>query len=48
MKGEAGVFLDRQKSVSVSACHQAALSQPAADQLFKHGVGAGIAFFFDW
>jgi hypothetical protein len=48
MKGAAGIFLDRQKSVSVSAWYQAALSQPAADQFYKYGVGAGIAYFFDW
>ncbi|HET8732580.1 MAG TPA: cysteine rich repeat-containing protein [Anaeromyxobacteraceae bacterium] len=48
MKGVAGIFLDRQKSVSVSAWYQGALTQPAADQFFKYAVGAGIAYFFDW
>jgi hypothetical protein len=48
MKGAAGVFLDRQKAVSVSAWYQATLTQPAADQFFKYEVGAGIAYFFDW
>ncbi len=48
MKGVAGIFLDRQKSVSVSAWYQAALSQPAADQFFKYGFGMGLAYFFDF
>ncbi len=48
MKGVAGIFLDRQKSVSVSAWYQGALTQPAADQFFKYAVGAGLAYFFDW
>ncbi len=48
MKGVAGIFLDRQKSVSVSAWYQAALTQPAADQVFKYGFGMGLAYFFDF
>ena len=48
MKGAGGIFLDRQKSVSVSAWYQAALSQPSADQIYKYEVGAGMAYFFDW
>jgi hypothetical protein len=48
MKGAAGIFLDRQKSVSISAWYQAALSQPAAEQFFKYEIGTGLAYFFDW
>ena len=48
MKGMAGLFIDRQRSLSVSAWYQATLSQPAASQFFKYGVGMGLAYFFDW
>ncbi len=48
MKGAAGLFLDRQKSVSVSAWYQAVLTQPAAEQFFKYEIGTGLAYFFDW
>jgi hypothetical protein len=48
MKGMAGLFVDRQKSVSVSAWYQATLSQPAASEFYKYGVGMGLAYFFDW
>jgi hypothetical protein len=48
MKGMAGLFIDRQKSLSVSAWDQATLSQPAASQYFKYEVGTGLAYFFDW
>jgi hypothetical protein len=48
MKGMVGMFIDRQKSLSVSAWYQATLSQPAASQFFKYGVGMGLAYFFDW
>jgi hypothetical protein len=48
MKGVAGLFLDRQKSVSISAWYQMSLSSAAASLYFKFGVGAGIAYFFDW
>ena len=48
MKGMAGFFVDRQKSLSISAWYQAALTQPAADQFFKYEVGMGLAYFFDW
>lgn len=47
MKGMAGMFIDRQKSLSISAWYQATLSQAAAAQYFKYGVGAGLAYFFD-
>jgi hypothetical protein len=48
MKGMVGIFTDRQKSLSISAWYQATLTQPAAEQLFKYGVGMGLAYFFDW
>jgi hypothetical protein len=48
MKGMAGLFVDRQKSLSVSLWYQATLSQPAANEFYKYGVGMGLAYFFDW
>jgi hypothetical protein len=48
MKGVAGLFTDRQKSLSVSVWYQATLTQPAASLYFKYGVGMGLAYFFDW
>jgi hypothetical protein len=48
MKGMAGFFTDRQKSLSISAWYQATLTQAAASQFFKYGVGMGLAYFFDW
>jgi hypothetical protein len=47
MKGMAGMFIDRQKSLSVSAWYQATLSQAAAAQFFKYEVGTGLSYFFD-
>jgi hypothetical protein len=48
MKGVVGLFLDRQKSVSISAWGQAALTSEAAAQSLNFGIGAGLAYFFDW
>ncbi len=48
MKGVAGIYIDRQKSLSISVWYQATLSQPAASEFFKYGVGMGLAYFFDW
>ncbi len=48
MKFMGGIFTDRNKSLSISAWYQAALTQPAADQYFKYSVGMGLAYFFDW
>jgi hypothetical protein len=48
MKGMAGLFIDRQKSLSVSAWYQATLTEPAASQVYKYAVGMGLAYFFDW
>jgi len=48
MKFAAGIFTDRERTVSISAWYQPALSQPAADEVFKYSVGVGLAYFFDW
>ena len=48
MKGMAGFFVDRQKSLSISAWYQATLTEAAAAQFFKYEVGMGLAYFFDW
>ena len=48
MKGMVGLFTDRQKTLSISAWYQATMTQPAASQFFKYGVGMGLAYFFDW
>jgi hypothetical protein len=48
MKFAAGIFTDRDRTVSISAWYQPVLSQPAADEVFKYSVGAGLAYFFDW
>ena len=48
MKGLAGLYTDRQKSLSISVWYQATLSQTAESQFFKYGVGMGLAYFFDW
>jgi hypothetical protein len=48
MKGVAGIYVDRQKSLSISAWYQAALSSAAEAQLFKYEVGLGLAYYFDW
>jgi hypothetical protein len=48
MKAVAGIYTDRQKSLSISAWYQAALTSEAATQSFKYGVGLGLAYYFDW
>jgi hypothetical protein len=48
MKGVAGIFTDRQRSVSISAWYQASLSAAAVSKSFDYGVGMGISYFFDW
>jgi hypothetical protein len=48
MKVMAGMFIDRQRSLSVSAWYQTTLSQTAATEFYKYGVGMGLAYFFDW
>jgi hypothetical protein len=42
-----GIFVDRQKSVAVSAWYQTSLAS-GAGQPFKFGVGTGLGYFFDW
>jgi hypothetical protein len=48
MKGVGGIFIDRQKSLSVSAWYQATLAEQAQSEFYKYGVGMGLAYFFDW
>jgi hypothetical protein len=48
MKGVGGIFVDRQRSVSISAWYQAALTSAAVPVTFKYGVGLGLAYYFDW
>jgi hypothetical protein len=48
MKAVAGIYTDRQKSLSISAWYQAALTSEAAAQTFKYGLGLGLAYYFDW
>jgi hypothetical protein len=48
IKAVAGIYLNRQKSLSISAWYQASLSSAAEAQTFKYGVGTALAYFFDW
>ncbi len=48
MKGVGGIFVDRQRTISVSAWYQAALTNEAIPTTFKYGVGLGLAHYFDW
>jgi hypothetical protein len=54
VKGIVGLYLDRKKSVSISAWYQTLLSkkaEPSTDPgslSFNFGVGAALAYFFDW
>jgi hypothetical protein len=48
MKGVVGVYINRQKSLAISGWYQRALSGDAEAQIFKFGVGVGLAYFFDW
>jgi hypothetical protein len=48
MKGVGGIFLDRQRSVAISAWYQASLTSEAVPVTFKYGVGIGLAHYFDW
>jgi hypothetical protein len=55
IKGIAGLYLDRRKSVSLSAWYQALLSNNAQSAAvepgtlsFKFGVGTAIDYYFDW
>jgi cysteine rich repeat protein len=48
MKGVVGMFIDRQKSLSISAWYQHSLSDAAVAQSFEWAVGTGLAYYFDW
>ncbi|HEU4381948.1 MAG TPA: cysteine rich repeat-containing protein [Anaeromyxobacteraceae bacterium] len=48
MKGVAGIFTDRQKSVSISAWYQGSLTSAGVSQSFQFEVGLGLAYFFDF
>jgi len=48
VKGMAGLFVDRQKSLSISAWYQASLTSAAETVTFDYGVGLGLAYYFDW
>jgi hypothetical protein len=48
MKGVAGLFVDRQKSLSISAWYQTALTSAAKAQTFDYEVGLSLAYYFDW
>jgi hypothetical protein len=48
MKGVGGIVVDRQRSLSISAWYQAALTSVAAAEFFKYEVGLGLAYYFDW
>ena len=48
MKGVAGLFVDRQKSLSISAWYQAALTSAARAETFDFEVGLSLAYYFDW
>jgi len=53
-KGVVGLYLDRRKSLSISAWYEVLLSRESetsgeiADEAFKFGVGAALGYFFDW
>ncbi len=48
MKGLVGIYVNRQRSLSISAWYQHSLTSEAASQTFTFGVGLGLAYFFDW
>jgi hypothetical protein len=48
MKGVLGKYVDRQKSLLISAWLQGALTREAAAQTFRYGFGLNLAYFFDW
>ncbi len=54
IKGIVGLYLDRRKSLSISAWYQTVLSRgaDASDDpgtlAFKFGVGTALGYFFDW
>jgi hypothetical protein len=48
IRGIVGAYMNRQRSLSVSAWYQASLSSAAEAQSFNYGVGMALAYFFDW
>jgi hypothetical protein len=48
MKGMAGIYVDRQKSLSITAWYQTTLTSASAKQLYDYEIGLGLAYFFDW
>jgi hypothetical protein len=48
MKGVAGLFVDRQKSLSITAWYQTSLTSTAAAETFDYEVGLSLAYYFDW
>jgi hypothetical protein len=48
MKGVVGFYVDRRRSLSISAWYQKTFTREAEAQLFTFGVGFGMAYFFDW
>jgi hypothetical protein len=48
MKGVAGLFVDRQKSLSITAWYQQPLTSAATAETFDYEVGLSLAYYFDW
>jgi hypothetical protein len=48
LKGVAGLFVDRQKSLSISAWYQTSLTSAAAAATFDYEIGLSLAYYFDW
>jgi hypothetical protein len=55
LRGMAGIYLDRKKSMSIAAWYQALLSNTAQSSAtepgavsFKFGVGANVDYYLDW
>jgi hypothetical protein len=48
LKGVAGIYVNRQRSLSISAWYQGSLTKAAEVQTFDFGVGTALAYFFDW
>jgi len=48
VKGVTGLFVDRQKSLSITAWYQTPLTSTAAAATFDYEVGLSLAYYFDW
>jgi hypothetical protein len=48
MKGVAGLFVDRQKSLSITTWYQTPLTSAAAAETYDYEVGLSLAYYFDW